>query len=89
MKFIITVIGKDRVGIVADVSVICKDNNININDISQKVFDDTFAMVMEATISDGSVVFSDIVDKLTKRGEELGLKIHVMHEDIFRSMHRI
>ena len=89
MKFIITVIGKDRVGIVADVSVICKDNGININDISQKVFDDTFAMVMEATVSDKDVVFSDIVDKLTKRGEELDLKIHVMHEDIFRSMHRI
>lgn len=89
MKFIITVVGKDRIGIVADVATVCKEHNININDISQKVFDDTFAMVMEAELTDMSNSVSDIFDTLAKRGEELGLKIHTMHEDIFRSMHRI
>lgn len=89
MRVIVTVIGKDRIGIVSDVASVCKELDINILDISQKVFDDLFAMVMLAEVVDGSVPFGDIVDRLDKQGEKMGVKIHAMHEDIFNSMHRI
>ncbi len=89
MRIVITVVGRDRIGIVSDVSEVCKEYGINIMDISQKVFDDMFAMVMMARTMNNDIPFADIVNALDKRGEEIGLKIHTMHEDIFNSMHRI
>ena len=89
MRIVITVIGKDRIGIVSDVSLVCKELGINILDITQKVFDDLFAMVMLASVENRDIPFGDIVDKLENHGETMGLKIHAMHEDIFNSMHRI
>lgn len=89
MRIVITVIGKDRIGIVSDVSLVCKEFGINILDITQKVFDDLFAMVMLASVENRDIPFGDIVDKLENHGETMGLKIHAMHEDIFNSMHRI
>ncbi len=88
MRIVITVIGKDRIGIVSDIAAVCKELNINILDITQKVFDDLFAMVMLAKVTE-NVPFGDVVDALDKKGEQIGLKIHTMHEDIFNSMHRI
>lgn len=89
MRLVITVVGKDRVGIVSDIASICKDLNVNIMDITQKVFDDMFAMVMLAQMTDKSAPFEEIEDKLDKCGQKAGLKIHTMHEDIFNSMHKI
>lgn len=89
MKLVITVVGKDRVGIVSDIASVCKELHVNIMDITQKVFDDMFAMVMLAQMAADSAPFEEIADRLEKCGEKAGLKIHTMHEDIFNSMHRI
>ena len=88
MKIVITVAGRDRVGIVYDIAAVCKELNINIVDITQKVLGGTFSMVMLAEAQDNAG-FSDIVDTFNKKGEELCLNIHTMREDIFNAMHRI
>lgn len=89
MRCVITVVGKDTVGILAAVSGICKECNVNITEVSQSVLQDMFCMMMLAETSTASVEFAKFSDKLTQYGEENGLSIHAMHEDIFNSMHRI
>ncbi len=89
MKAVITVTGKDSVGIIAKVSTACAAYGANIVDISQSVLKDYFAMIMLADIDELSIDFSDFVDNLSALGEEAGLSIHAMHEDIFNTMHHI
>ena len=89
MKAVITVIGKDTVGIIAKVSTCCARYGVNILDITQSVLQDYFAMVMLVDISDCNIDFSLFIDEMTKVGHEIGLDIRTMHEDIFNSMHRI
>lgn len=89
MKAVITVIGKDAVGILAKVSAICAENNANVIEVTQSVLQDMFAMIMLVDITNISNDFVVLQDKLTALGDSLGLKIHTMHEDIFNTMHRI
>ena len=89
MKAVITVPGRDTVGIIAKVSTVCAEYGVNIRDISQSVLDEYFAMIMLADIDGMNVKFSDFADRLAALGEGEGLQIHAMHEDIFNSMHRI
>ena len=89
MKAVITVIGKDAVGILAKVSNICAENNANVIEVTQSVLQDMFAMIMLVDITNISNDFVALQDKLTALGDSLGLKIHTMHEDIFNTMHRI
>ncbi len=89
MKAVITVVGKDMVGILAKVSGICADNNINIIDVTQTILQDMFCMIMMADTSSSSIEFGELSDILENFGKENGLVIHVMHEDLFNSMHRI
>ena len=89
MKAVISVTGKDGVGIVAKVSVKCAECGANIVDISQTVLDGYFAMILIAEVSGLNIQFGDFVDTMTSLGNENGLRIHTMHEDIFNSMHRI
>ena len=89
MKAVITVIGRDMVGILAKVSALCAQHNSNVTDVTQSVMQDLFAMIMLADISSMTVHFSELVDEMEALGKEMGLSIHVMHEDIFNSMHRI
>ncbi len=89
MKAVITVIGRDMVGILAKVSTLCAQHNINVVDVTQTVMQDLFAMIMLADISSMAVDFSVLVDEMDSLGKELELSVHVMHEDIFNSMHRI
>lgn len=89
MRAVITVIGKDMVGILAKVSTICAENNVNITEVTQSILQDMFCMIMMADISECSIPFADFSDILSKYGNENGLSIHVMNEDIFNSMHRI
>lgn len=89
MKAVITVTGRDTVGIIAKVSNVCADYGVNIRDISQSVLDEYFAMIMLAEIDGLTVKFSEFSDRLAALGEEQGLRIDAMHEDIFNSMHRI
>lgn len=88
-KAVITVIGKDKVGIIHEVSGILKNNNINILDISQTIMGDIFTMVMMTDISMSKCHFDELSDALTKAGDNLGVKITVCLEDIFNEMHRI
>lgn len=89
MKAVITVTGKDGVGIVAKVSTECAKYGINIVDISQSVLQDYFAMIMIADIDGLNVGFTDFADLMKKLGRENNLEIQAMHEDIFNSMHKI
>ncbi len=89
MRAVITVIGKDAVGILAKVSTVCAENNANVIEVTQSVLQDLFAMIMLVDISGLNVDFVSLSDKMTKLGEEQGLKILTMHEDIFNIMHRI
>ena len=89
MKAVISVTGKDGVGIVAKVSIQCAECGANIIDISQTVLDGYFAMILIAEVSGLHMQFGDFVDAMTSLGNENGLRIHTMHEDIFNSMHRI
>ncbi|MCQ2428459.1 MAG: ACT domain-containing protein [Clostridia bacterium] len=89
MKAVITVTGKDAVGIIARVADKCSEKSVNIIDISQSVIRDYFAMIMLVDIDRLVGSFGDFVDDMTKLGEEAGLVISTMHEDIFNSMHRI
>ena len=89
MKAVITVIGKDAVGILAKVSGICAESKANVIEVTQSVMQDMFAMIMLVDITYLSKDFVDLQDELTALGDKLGLKIHTMHEDIFNTMHRI
>ncbi len=89
MHAVITVIGKDAVGILAKVSAICSEKNANVLEVTQNVMRDMFAMIMLVEIDKLSVDFSELAKALDDLGNELGLSIHTMHEDIFNSMHRI
>ena len=89
MKAVITVIGKDNVGILHKVSGVCAEMGVNVIEVTQSVLQDMFAMIMMTDISAMNQDFVDFVDQMDKLGKELGLSIHVMHEDIFNSMHRI
>ena len=89
MKAVVTVTGKDNVGIVAKVSTKCAAYNANILDVSQSVMKEYFAMMMLVDITNLNIPFGDFIDRLSELGSENGLSIHTMHEDIFNSMHRI
>ncbi|WP_101696722.1 ACT domain-containing protein [Clostridium minihomine] len=89
MRAVITVLGKDMVGILARVSSICAEHEVNVTEVTQSVLQDLFAMIMMVDISKCAIPFSELSDRLTGLGEEMGLTIHTMHEDIFNSMHRI
>ena len=89
MKAVISVLGKDNFGILAKVSGECAKVDANILEVSQNIMQEMFVMIMMIDIQTLSVDFKDFVDHMVQYGEENQLKIHVMHEDIFNSMHKI
>ena len=89
MKAIVTVAGKDRVGIIAAVCVKLAEYNINILDISQTVLRDYFTMMMMVDVSACSIPLAELVVLLEREGEAQGLSIRLQREDIFEAMHRI
>lgn len=89
MRAVITVLGKDMVGILAKVSTQCAECGVNVLEVTQSVLQDLFAMIMLVDISKSTVPFQQLSDSLQKIGEGMGLTVHVMHEDIFNSMHHI
>lgn len=88
-RAILTVLGYDRVGIIAAVSGILAKFNVNIMDISQTVLQGFFAMIMIVDLSGCRVDLAELRNTLEQKGEEMGLKVTLQHEDIFRYMHRI
>jgi len=89
MKAIVTVIGKDRVGIIAKVSGILAENMVNIMDISQTILQDYFAMIMLVDLTDMKLSFSDLSKKLAEKGTTTGVQIKIQREEVFKAMHQI
>jgi len=89
MNAIIAVIGHDKVGILAAISTICSQNNANVIDVNQTIMQDYFTMIMLVKIDSLNCSFGAFSDKVIAAGKEIGMTTHVMHEDIFNSMHRI
>ena len=89
MKAVVTVVGKDRVGIIAAVSARLADCKVNILDISQTIMQDFFTMIMLVNVSGAEISFAQLQEEMKKLGDELGLNIRMQHEGIFNSMHRI
>ncbi len=88
-RIIITVLGHDRVGIIAMVSNILADNDINILDISQTILQGFFTMVMVVDFTHSKIDVKELQEILGGKGQEIGLQITVQHEDLFKYMHRI
>ncbi|AAM02426.1 ACT domain-containing protein [Methanopyrus kandleri] len=88
-RAVVTVIGADRPGIVAGISSVLAEHNANIEDISQTVLRDLFAMVMLVDLSEADVSVGKLREELQKAGEELGVDVIVQHEDVYRAMHRV
>lgn len=88
-KTIITVVGKDSVGIIAKVCTYLAENELNILDISQTIVDGYFNMMMIVDFKQDKKDFTTVSEELEKVGEEMGCIIHLQREEIFNKMHRI
>lgn len=88
-RAVVTVVGEDKVGIVAEISKTLAEKGVNIDDISQTIMRDLFAMIMLVTIDEKRITIGDLQEHLRAAGEHLGVHIIVQHEDLFRFMHRI
>lgn len=89
MKIVISIVGQDRVGIIAMTSQVLAEAGINILNINQNIVDGFFNMVMIADMAGSKISLKEIQTILRGKGEEIGLDIRVQHEDIFQIMHRI
>ncbi len=89
MKAVITVVGRDSVGILSNVSAQCAKYNVNICDVTQSILDGMFCMMMICDISAINQPFVQFAEDTKEMGKKIGMQIHVMHSDIFDSMHRI
>ena len=89
MKAIVTVVGQDRVGIIAGVCTALAEFNVNVLDISQTVMQGYFTMMMAVEVSGCSVPLAELATRMESTGKEMGLSIRVQREDIFEAMHRV
>jgi len=89
MKAVITVIGKDKIGIIAEITSVLSVNGINILDISQTILQDYFTMIMIVDIEKMDISFMELKDKLDNAGKKIGMSVKIQHEDIFNAMHKI
>ena len=88
-RVVVTVIGRDRVGIIAGVSGVLAEAGVNIVDISQTLMQDLFTMIMMVDIGRASISFDELQQRPASKGEELGMRIQAQREDVFSYMHRI
>lgn len=89
MKAIVTVVGKDKVGIIAAVCVQLASYNVNVLDISQTVMQGYFTMMMAVDVSGSTVPLAELAQVLEQKGREMELSIRLQREDIFEAMHRV
>ena len=89
MKAVVTVVGKDRVGIIASVCVELANYNVNVLDISQTVMQGYFTMMMVVEVSECTLPLAELCKAMDAKGQEMGLNIRVQREDIFEAMHRV
>jgi len=88
-RAILTIIGSDRVGIIAGIATVLADANVNILDISQSVIREFFTMIMMVDLADAAVSFHELSERLSRKGEELAVRVEIQREEIFKAMHRI
>ncbi len=88
-RAVVTIIGSDRVGIIAGISQVIADANVNILDISQSVIREFFTMIMMIDLGEASVSFEELSERLARKGRELSVRVEVQREEIFKSMHRV
>jgi len=89
MKAVVTVIGMDKPGIVAGVSTVLAENEVNITDISQSYAGEFFTMIMVVDFEQSNVTLKDVAEDLKRAGDKIGVFVSIQHEDIFKTMHRI
>ena len=89
MKAIVTVVGKDRVGIIANVCTALANYNVNVLDINQTVMQGYFTMMMATDVSMANVPMAQLASEMERIGKDMGLSIRIQREDIFEAMHRI
>ena len=89
MKAVVTVVGKDRVGIIANICMELANYNVNVLDISQTVMQGYFTMMMVVDVTEANLPLSLICQQMDAKGQEMGLSIRVQREDIFQAMHRV
>jgi ACT domain-containing protein len=88
-RAIITIIGSDRVGIIAGISAVLAEARVNILDISQSVIREFFTMIMMVDLAGSPLSFHALRERLTRKGEELSVRVEIQREEIFKAMHRI
>lgn len=89
MRAVVTVVGKDKTGIISKVSSFLADKNVNILDISQTILEEYFAMIMLVDLSAATEKLADLAEECREMGEKIGMSVHVQHEDIFNAMHKV
>ena len=89
MKAVVTVVGKDRVGIIFDVTKVLAENNVNVLNISQTILDGYFTMIMITDISNSNKSVAELRETFSSLESKLGVDIRIQHENIFNSMHNI
>ena len=89
MRAIVTVLGQDKVGIIASVCALLAESNVNILDISQTILQSSFTMVMAVDLSASRLAIGELRDALEELGTSLGMSIHIQREELFDAMHRI
>ena len=89
MRAVVTVVGKDKTGIISKVSTFLAERKVNILDISQTILEEYFAMIMLVDLSGATQKLADLAEECRLMGEKIGMSVHIQHEDIFNAMHRI
>lgn len=89
MYAVITVVGSDKVGILAKISSICAETGVNIEEVTQSILRGTFAMIMMVTLPESGIPFGDLSARLKEGGKELGVDVNITRQEIFDSMHRV
>lgn len=89
MRAVVTVVGKDKTGIIAKVSAFLAERGVNIVDISQTILEDYFAMIMMVDLKDAAMPLATIADECAEMGKKIGMSIHLQHEAIFNAMHSV
>ena len=89
MRAVVTVVGKDKTGIISKVSTFLAEKDVNILDISQTIMDEYFAMIMMVDLSNSQTELSQLAEESAAMGRKIGMSIHIQHEDIFNAMHSV
>lgn len=89
MRAVVTVVGKDKTGIISKVSTFLAEKDVNILDISQTIMDEYFAMIMMVDLSNSQTELSQLAEECSAMGRKIDMSIHIQHEDIFNAMHSV